>query len=393
MLFVAKENKKMITDAKLDCPYLPTACPRVRTDKMPLSLARDYMTSLAPDTDTREAILSVVEKWLDNPNTGEPLSSIRTILDSIRLLPRGDKRLKSMNTLVRTLGQPDVFAIFLDMVRAASQRLGTREQALSEISRKSSKHAVYGWCGQTRLALSSIEPNHNTLKPEIGVQNFLGKTPTSAWALSMHIWQPNALAKGFSCGRQTVPNVIAEPPHSHPFDFASMVVIGEMHQSIYTQLDPQQQSPIQKEATIQKGRYDGIILEHVHGVWPPHEHRETGELMTLEDRILMKSGDSYYMSCDTIHDVQIDANVASKKPAITLFLRSESFVKPHVYMASSMADFHEIHPNLKDQGYPLSENDWDEKLKLVADYVRGKNSTLNLDHVVKYDNEYAFFHR
>lgn len=382
----------MITNAKLGSPHLPIACPSMRTDKMSLCLIRDYMTSLESDIDIREAILAVVEKWLDKPSTVEPLSSIRAILDSIRLLPRGNKRLKSMNTLVQTLGQPEIFATFLDMLCDSSQRLGTREQALSEISRKSTKHAVYGWCGQTRLALSSTEPNNNTLKPEIGVQDFLGKTPTSAWALSMHIWQPNPLAKGFFCGNQTVPNVIAEPPHSHPFDFASMVVIGEMHQSIYTQLDSEKHL-IQKEATIEKGRYDGIILEHVHGVWPPHDHREPSELRTLEDRVLIKAGDSYYMSCDTIHDVQIDANIASNKPAITLFLRSESFVKPHVYMASSMADFHTIHPYLKNQGYPLPENDWDEKLKLVANYVRGKRSTLNLDHVVKYDNEYAFFHR
>jgi hypothetical protein len=295
-----------------------------------------------------------------------------------------------MNTLLQTLGQPEVFATFLDMVRDSSQRSGTREQALSEISRKSSKHAVYGWCGQTRLALSGSAVTNNTLTPEPGVQAFLGKTPTSAWALSMHIWQPNARAQGFVCGHRDVPNVIAEPPHSHPFDFASIVVIGQLHESVYAQCDSDL-ALTKKGTEIKKGRYDGLILEHVHGVWPPHDYREASQVMTLEDRVEINVGDSYFMSGSTIHDVQIDADVAQSKPAITLFLRSESFVKPHVYMAPAMADFHALHPDLKNQGYPLAEDAWNEKLELVADYVRGKSPTLDLSAIVKYDSEYAFF--
>lgn len=350
----------------------------------------DYLKSLTPNPLVREAILSLMERWHDRRSTAEPLASIRTLLDSIRLLPRGVERLNCMNTLLQTLGQPEVFATFLDMVRDSSQRSGTREQALSEISRKSSKHAVYGWCGQTRLALSGSAVTNNTLTPEPGVQAFLGKTPTSAWALSMHIWQPNARAQGFVCGHRDVPNVIAEPPHSHPFDFASIVVIGQLHESVYAQCDSDL-ALTKKGTEIKKGRYDGLILEHVHGVWPPHDYREASQVMTLEDRVEINVGDSYFMSGSTIHDVQIDADVAQSKPAITLFLRSESFVKPHVYMAPAMADFHALHPDLKNQGYPLAEDAWNEKLELVADYVRGKSPTLDLSAIVKYDSEYAFF--
>jgi hypothetical protein len=390
-MFENQNLKAMIKNVELGFPHLPVSCPGVSTDGMLLHHIRDYMKSLAPNLSVREAILSLIERWHDRRSTAEPLAGIRTLLDSIRLLPRSDERLNCMNTFLQTLGQSEVFATFLDMVRYSSQRSGTREQALSEVSRKSSKHAVYGWCGQTRLALSGTEVINSTLTPEPGVQAFLGKTPTSAWSLSMHIWQPNAHAQGFLYGHRNVPNIIAEPPHSHPFDFASIVVIGQLHQSVYAQCGSDL-ALTNKEVEIPKGRYDGVILEHVHGVWPPHDYREESLVMTLEDRFEMNAGDSYYMSGDTIHDVQIDADVAQSKPAITLFLRSESFVKPHVYMAPAMADFHALHPDLKNQGYPLAENAWNEKLELVADYVRGKSPTLNLSNIVKYDSEYAFFH-
>lgn len=381
----------MNSNVKLCSPHLPSCCPKISTDGMPLAEIRDEMANMMPDAGVKKAILTVVEKWLDKPNAIEPIASIRDILDSIRILPRSNERLMRMNTFVRTLGQPEIFATFLDMVRDSSQRTGTLEQELSEISRKSTKHAVYGWCGQTRLVLSRTESTSGTLNSERGVQELLGKTPTAAWALSMHIWQPNFRAKGFPCGNQSQPNIISEPPHSHPFDFASMVVMGELHQSIYAQYDSDL-AKFNKQTKLQKDRYEGIKLEHVQGVWPPHNIRELSEIVTLENRVLINAGDSYYMSSDIIHDVQVDANVASSNPAITLFLRSESYVKPHVYMASSMADYHAANPDLQNQGSALPESNWHEKLERVSAYIRGKNSTLNLSDVVNYEGEYAFFH-
>ncbi|WP_448698231.1 hypothetical protein ACFGVR_15540 [Mucilaginibacter sp. AW1-3] len=382
----------MTTNVPLSFPHLPFYCPRIDIDGMSLCEIRDYLTKLEPDPAVEETILSSLEGWQVNPEAGEPLFVIHSMLDSFRLLPRNNERVRRMNTFVRTLGRPDIFAEFLDMIRAASLRTDTREQALTKASRLSSKHAVYGWSGQTRLALSGTKATVNTVIPEPGVQNFLGKTPTSAWSLSMHIWQPNVRAEGFLCGHREDENIIAEPPHSHPFDFASMLVTGKLHQSIYLQKDANT-SLSQTENRQLKGRYDGIALEHVHGVWPPHDGREECAVMTLNERVELRAGDSYYMSAETIHDVQIDANIAQDTPAITLFLRSESFVKPHVYMAPQMADFHETHPDLKNQGSPLTEKAWNAKLTLVADYVRGKTTILNLSEIVNYDNEYAFFHR
>jgi hypothetical protein len=114
--------------------------------------------------------------------------------------------------------------------------------------------------------------------------------------------------------------------------------------------------------------------------------------MTLEERVPLRAGDSYYMSCNRIHDVEIDASIALDRPAITLFLASECVVKPHVYMAPPMADFHDAHPKLKHRGYALPRENWYEKLELASAYLRGKAMTLNLHNIVKYEGEYAFFH-
>ncbi len=346
------------------------------------------MTELAPDPATEQVIMSLVDQWLDDPTEAEPLQGIRDLMDAIRALPRGESRLKCMNTFVRTLGTPRVFATFLDMMRDAAGRPGTAEEELSRVSQTARKHCIYGWCGQTLLLTSSTQPTEGTQKPEPGLWEMLGDPPPAAWGLSMHIWQPNPNAKGFPSGGRIDPDVIVEPPHSHPFDFASMVAIGSMRQSIYTQ------NPTGEVRVVvgREGRYDGVLLEHVDGVWPPHGQQSSCEVGTLEARVLLQAGDSYYMPCDKIHDVEIDARTAGRTPAITLFLASEAVVKPHVYMAQSMVDMHEACPHLRHEGQALPPEAWHAKLTAVASYLRGEQSTLSLDDIVNYDGDYAFFH-
>ena len=373
----------------LSVPHLPE-CPRLSIDGMSLASIRDCMTHMSSDTATETAVLSVVEQWLREPVSVEPICSIRRLMDSIRVLPRSDERLKRMNTFVRTLGQREVLATFLDIMRHSSERTGNREQELSQVSQNASKHSVYGWCGQTLLVLSNTECTDGTTTPEEGVQALMGKMPTSVWGLSMHIWQPNSHAKGFATGKGIESGAIVEPPHSHPFDFASMVSIGEMHQSIYNQ-DGEERTSDAASPTY-AGRYDGTVLEHVYGVWPPHYGREPGRVVTREARVVLRAGDSYYMPCDTIHDVEIDARTASTRPTITLFLGSEAVVKPHVYMAPAMADFHDANPDLECTGRALSPDAWKEKLSLVSAYLRGLSPTLTLQSVVNHNGEYAFFH-
>jgi hypothetical protein len=221
------------------------------------------------------------------------------------------------------------------------------------------------------------------------VREMLGEAPPAVWGLSMHIWQPNPHAHRFASGKRAEPDLILEPPHSHPFDFASMVATGTLCQSIYAQHDPLAVDGIDSRVD---GRYDGVPLEHVDGVWPPHNHRSPVEVGTTESGVGLQAGDSYFMPSSRIHDFEIDAGTARSTPAITLFLASEMVVKPHVYMSPSMADFHTSRPGLKSEGRPLAPADWRAKLRAAAAYLRGEVPVLSLDEIVKYDGEYAFFH-
>jgi hypothetical protein len=359
---------------------------------MLISEIRDRMNSLALHGETARTIQGLLDDWRRDRNATMPIQTIRQLLDSIREFPRGDERTAAMNTVVRTLGTADALATLLDMMRDSATRAGSREQELSLYSRLERKHSVYGWCGQTKLVCSSPDPTSGTLRSEAGVQEILGSVPATMWGLNIHIWQPNPFAKGFPSGKRLEPGVVVEPPHSHPFDFASMVAIGSMHQSIYAERGPAG-SAAHPGAKKTDGRYDGLTLEHVSGVWPPHADQEPAQVITLEERVFLSAGDSYYMPCNMIHDVEVDVVTASMRPAITLFLRSEGVVKPHVYMARSMADFHAANPDIEHSGEPMPEAGWHAKLGLVSDYLRGNISELVLDDVVKQDGEYAFFHR
>lgn len=140
------------------------------------------------------------------------------------------------------------------------------------------------------------------------------------------------------------------------------------------------------------GYYDGIPLQHVDGVWPPHAFRNTVLLRTLEHRVQLQAGDVYYMPCGWIHDVEVDARRAVLHPPITLFLSSEYTVMPDVYMTGAMADFHEAHPQVKSLGTAIPEGRWHDKLKAISDYLRGHCDHLNLNEIVRHDGNYAFFH-
>lgn len=376
----------MLAQADPGVPHLPN-CSTAVVDGLPLAAIRDVMTELPPDPAVKKAIMSITEKWRADSRSIEPITEIRRVLDGIRAMPRGNDRLRAMNTLVRTLGQREMLATLLDMMRDAANRTGSQDEELTRPSRQATKHALYGWAGQTLLIPSGGQPTEGTLEPEEGVRELLGDTPPLAmWGLSLHLWQPNHSAKGFASGARIAPDAIVEPPHSHPFDFASMVSVGTMRQSIYVQkaCDPGTSRPV--------GRYDGVRLEHVDGVWPEHTYRLTCELSTLEAGVELSAGQSYYLPCDMIHDVEFNTEIAATTPAVSLFLASEIVVKPHVYIAATLADAHDAEPRMKDQGRPLSESAWHEKLRVIAAYLRGQQPTLSLKDIVKHDSSYAFFH-
>jgi hypothetical protein len=161
-----------------------------------------------------------------------------------------------------------------------------------------------------------------------------------------------------------------------------------MRQSIYAHSRPRGASHHRAG-----GRYGGIRLAHVDGVWPEHQYRSSCELATLEENVILNAGDSYFMPADMIHDVEFDAETAATTPAVTLFLASEAVVVPHVYMADSMAVAHDENPDLKDSGKALSAAAWEAKLSAVSAYLRNERSVLSLANIVRHDGAYAFFHK
>lgn len=315
------------------------ACPSLSVDGQSLTSIRDALTSMPPDAVIERAAMSVVDKWRNDPRSVEPICEMRKILDTIRTLPRGQSRLIAMNTFVRTLGRPQVLATLLDMLRDSATRKGTYEERLTRPSRNGTQHAVYGWAGQTLLLLSDFGQSEGTVEAEPQALELLGETETPGlWALSVHFWQPNPHAEGFSSGARIERDMLVEPPHSHPFDFCSMISVGVMRQSIYAQR-PADGAAGDLDSQCAVGRYDGIRLEHVDGVWPEHLYQSSCHLMTLESSVALNPGDSYYLPTDVIHDVEFDAKVAVATPAVTLFLASEAVVVPHVYMAQAMAEW------------------------------------------------------
>lgn len=350
------------------------------------------MTSDFIDPNIEFHIQTLFDKWKTQPQSVQGYSHIRNIMEQVRKLPHSNERIKQMNTIIRTIGKPSNLAALLDMLRDAAFREGTEEQEIIKTKLQSVKmHSIYGWCGNTLSVESFDTPTEGTHTPQTGLQEKLGN-PTSAWNLTIHIWQPNKNAKGFLLNNSYSKNTIVEPPHTHPFDFVSMVVKGNMHQSIYKQIikEDSNKENIQYD---ENGYYNDMELEHVDGVWPPHEFQTTANIKTVEHRVSLKEGDSYYMPCDWIHDVEIDAKIAANKPTITLFLSSEYLVIPHVYMLKSMADYHKANPDIKQNAKPISEDAWHTKLKCIASYLRGESETLDLINIVNYEGEYAFFHR
>jgi hypothetical protein len=93
-----------------------------------------------------------------------------------------------------------------------------------------------------------------------------------------------------------------------------------------------------------------------------------------------------------IHDVEIDPVAAVETPTITLFMSAEYMVMPHVYMARSMADYHERYPSIKTLAKPIPPASWHAKLEALSKYLAGHSSTLRLPEIVQFDGEYAFFH-
>ncbi|MEX0909825.1 MAG: hypothetical protein WDZ75_00860 [Candidatus Paceibacterota bacterium] len=358
-------------------------------DQSSFSAIKESLTNQELDPVTEERINSLISSWLESPEKVMPYQDMRDVLETTRQLSLGKERVRQMNSIIRTLGRPDNLATYLDMLRDSATRSGTEEQKICKDKLQNVKmHSIYGWCGNTLSVESWDSLTDGTFRsnPELGKK--LGNSP-SAWNLTIHVWQPNLTAEGFALNSERLDeDSILEPPHSHPFDFVSKIVKGNIHQSIYRQKS-NNTLHIDKPETV-PGYYDKNKLLHVDGVWPPHDFQQDCDIETLEHRVPMNEGDSYYMPCNFIHDVEVGKKIARSKPTISLFLSSEYIVMPHVYMTKTMSDFHEANPDIKRMGTPIPEDAWHKKLKAISAYLRGESETLDLNEIVNWKGKYAF---
>lgn len=363
-------------------PVLPVV-PRTTLDELGLAATRDALPALAATARSGSDAAEIVDEGrLRGPAA---LGDLRLLLEELRRLPRGDERVYEMASLLRALGDPARLATWLELLIAGLGSTDPAAQDIAGFSRAGQRHCLYGWSGQTILLASDGEPVAASSPPDPDLSRVLGYSPAT-WGLSLHIWQPNPRALAFESGMEPEPTVILEPPHSHPFDFASTVVVGGMRQSIYEHCT-------EADINVGAGRYSGVALDLVDGVWPPHEHRLPAAIRTQEASVELASGDTYFLPVDRIHDVELDRRAARTHPTITLFLSSEAMVKPHVYLAETLADYHERHPDLHEQGRALTPVKWAQKLQATADYLRDPTRGLRLDDIVDCGAEYAFFHQ
>jgi hypothetical protein len=348
--------------------------------------SRDALSTGHCDERTAAAITSI----LAGPDQGQndaagTLEKLQVLLEQIRRTPKGIARVSRMNAFVRTLGRADNLASFLELMRTSLKSSRLSDHKIAERSRAGLTHCLYGWAGQSHVLYSERNPLPATTLAGNGVENHMGY-PVAEWHASIHIWQPNPEAQAFKSLKRFEPGVLVEPPHSHPFSFVSYVSIGMMRESVY-------QEASASAPTGSAGRYQDVYLERVDGVWPPHREYARRRLRTIEDRIDLLQGQSYFMSPDMIHDVEVDRATSADQPAITFFLCSETTRVPNSYMVPSMAEFHRGHPDLTRQGKPLDLEAWDAKLDATARYLRGETDYLRLGEIVKCDSSYAFMNQ
>jgi hypothetical protein len=336
-----------------------------------LSAYRDEFTSMKPDPEIRQAMLAAIGQGREPASDGDPVVALRQVLEAMRKVPAGGRRNRCMNTFVRTLGEPGTLAAWLDLLRDAHDREGTGGQEICRILSSYKRHSHYGH--YQLLMLTSARHATEATTPIAGPASADRAVHAPQWDLLLSIWQPLPANTNFLSARRSEPHLLVEPAHSHPFDFVSKVVAGTMYQSTYR--------PATEEASSRGvGRYAAVSLVRVDRTWPPHEHREQAWLETVEDRVPLRTGDSYFLPSDLIHDVEMDLTTSASDPAITLMLSAESTVLADVYLEQSMLDFHDAHPGLKDADCAMPFPVWNTILEKTAAYLRG-GSALQLPRI------------
>lgn len=330
-----------------------------------LTTFRDEFTAMKPNQEVRNAILVLIERWRRRRPNSDPITELQQVIEEMRSIPAGSLRNRDMNTVVRSLGEPSTLATWLDILRDAYGRDGTEGQKICRILLSYRSHSHYGHC--QLLMMVSVR---NPTRPAAVIPDNMSNhqiTHASQWDMTLSIWQPLEAGITFSSIKRSEPQLLVEPAHSHPFDFVSRVVVGTMYQSTY-------RPATKEESTKAAGRYAGVPLVRVDRIWPPHQHREAAWLETLEDRVQLQAGDSYFLPNDMIYDVEMDIGISASRPTITLMLSSESIAQADVYLEQPMLDFHDSNPSLKDADDAMPFEVWNTVLRDTAAYLRGAAS-------------------
>jgi hypothetical protein len=205
---------------------------------------------------------------------------------------------------LRTIGEPEILATWLDILRYTYSRQDAEGKEVCKVLLSYRSHSRYGHC-KLLMLVSGREATEATITI-LDKANLHRIKNAPQWDMVLSIWQPIASSTRYPSATRAEPHLLLEPPHSHPFDFVSKVVAGSLRQSVY-------RPTTRERSSAASDRYSGTRFFCVDRTWPPHEHRKEAWLETVENRVLLRGGDSYFMPSDLIHDVEMDMAVAEPR--------------------------------------------------------------------------------
>lgn len=133
------------------------------------------MTAAPLDFSANRCVDDLLDAWHAGRRDIRPFLAIQTLLDRIRAVPVGDKRLNLMTSVVRSLGRPQALAAFLDMLRWAALSRHPNEDEYMSMLQNVRMHSIYGWCGNTMLVESGREAVASTYPVLPGLAEKLGQ--------------------------------------------------------------------------------------------------------------------------------------------------------------------------------------------------------------------------
>jgi hypothetical protein len=279
-----------------------------------------------PHPEDKELVLNLVQTCSGDMQTS--MQAMHDAIKDIQLLAEADRFMR-MNTIVRTLGQPETLAQWLGCMRSYCRSDGYKEDC----------------------AALEFDEHHRRFGH---FQFYLlpGKGP-----MTMHVWQP--------APRLHIEGVhfSQEPPHTHPWNFVSTVAIGSLRMTDYRM---KQQRVNADYACFEIDRSFSNLSKCEGGVSNGPAPMATEEL---------NAGDSYLFPKEHVHSTPDDGKWTTE-PAITLLVKDRAEQRSAFYMSRSDAvqfDLARTNSSLRSTG-PLSHNRivrYEAKLDSIMSYLRG----------------------